>query len=98
VEIGEHVPAGHNPQLADRFLFMMDYYQGRRPFQSPDFIEAYAPTCWLKISEARAANLTKPVFEDDEFSAFNRPVQGVQIFSLPWPAAYDKFKPPRPVF
>jgi hypothetical protein len=99
VEVGEHVPAGSNPVLGKRFLFMMDFYRADRPsFRLPMFVEAYKSTTWFKPSEITGDGFPESVYQDEQYAAFDRDLPGGRIIGLIRPAAYNKFQPKRPDF
>jgi hypothetical protein len=99
VEVGEHVPAGTNPVLGKRFLFMMDYYRADRPsFRLPMFVEAYKSTTWFKPSEIVGDSFPEPVYRDEQYAAYDRDLPDGRIIGLIRPAAYNKFQPKRPDF
>jgi hypothetical protein len=97
IEIGEQVPEDTNPMLGRRIAFLQDFYQGHVAFELPEFIPAYASTCWIESSGAQSAAVPfDPIYKDDDYIGFDREVSGGrQTLGFPWPARIYNFQPPR---
>ena len=96
IEVGEQVPAGTNPDLGRRILFMVEYYDGRKAFQMPQFIAAYRATCWVPADQSGGVPPdTVPIYKDDQYLGYDVDVPGGEVYSMPWPARYYRFRPPR---
>jgi hypothetical protein len=97
VEIGDQVPVDTNRALGRRIAFVQDYYKGHMVFQLPEFIPAYAATCWVTASEAEGADQSSQIYADDQYVGFDREIDAAQqIFGFAWPARFYNFQPPRP--
>jgi hypothetical protein len=96
IEVGEQVPAGTNPALGRRILFMTEYYQGHLVFRLPQFIANVKPTCWVPLhTAADNSAAAKPLYQDEQFAGFDVPVEGAEMFGYLWPAQYYQFKTPK---
>jgi len=96
IEVGDHLPQGADRMLGTRLLFLIDHYQSHMVFEQPEFIATYRATSWLPAADLAQAAGAEPIYRDEEFAAFEIPVEGGKIFSFAWPARYFQFKSPKP--
>jgi len=65
-------------------------------FETPYFVADYRSTSWVPTGRAaELAPAAEPIYQDDEFAAFDQPVEGATVYGYVWPAKYYRMKSPR---
>jgi len=96
IEIGPHVPAGEDLTLGNRLLGFIDHYQNQMVFPQTHFAQPHKSTSWIPRAKAGENGiLSPPFYQDDDVAAFDRPIEGAQIFGYPWPEKYFRMKTPK---
>lgn len=96
IEIGASVPENENPILGQRLLRFLELYQNQMVFPQQQFVGAYKSTAWVPASRAsELAEAGEPVYQDAEAAAFDRPVEGAELYGFPWPERYYRMKSPK---
>ncbi|BBO33285.1 hypothetical protein [Lacipirellula parvula] len=96
IEIGTSVPENENPDLGKRLLRFLELYQNQMVFPQQQFVGAYKSSAWVpasRVSELQATG--EPLYQDAEAAAFDRAVEGAELYGFPWPERYYRMKSPK---
>jgi hypothetical protein len=96
IEVGDQIPEGADTTLGKRLLFVIDYYSGHMIFEQPTFHAPYRATSWLPASSTSAPTGIEPIYRDEQFVAYDQPVDGAKNYGYVWPAPYFQMKSPKP--